>query len=251
MNGNLHDRENIKAKIDHSLRVSAEAGCIADALGLDPEYRHVAHVAALYHDIGRFPQYARYKTYNDRISTNHARLGVQTLKQARILSELPRSQRFLVLGAIALHNRKFIPNSLSRPIDLQVRILRDADKLDIMNFMLQRLSSNTPHNEVLALGLNPHPERYTQSILDQVRARQPVHYEDLVYINDFKLVFCSWSYDLNFSFSHRLMLERRYVDRIFELLPETPLFSELAATLTAMLAKKASRNQIINGVGVF
>ena len=50
----------------------------------------VAEAIALFHDVGRFPQYARYKTFRDSISTNHAALGASVLFEQERSGSLPR-----------------------------------------------------------------------------------------------------------------------------------------------------------------
>ena len=43
----------------------------------------IAEAVALLHDVGRFEQYKRYGTFNDRKSVNHAALGVEIMKKNR------------------------------------------------------------------------------------------------------------------------------------------------------------------------
>ena len=77
--GNEQDQRNIILKEEHTMRVCAHALRIAAGIGLDATATALAETMALFHDVGRFPQYVRYRTFEDSRSTNHAVLGAKTL----------------------------------------------------------------------------------------------------------------------------------------------------------------------------
>ncbi len=51
------------------------------SLSLSPRVTFLVHLAALYHDLGRFDQFARCKTFLDVRSLNHARLSIVVLRR--------------------------------------------------------------------------------------------------------------------------------------------------------------------------
>jgi len=238
--GDAFDVANVQLKIDHTLRVLEFARRITPALHLSPRLEELAHLAALFHDVGRFPQYARYRTFHDQISVNHAYQGVLSLKQHHVLAALPGSDRKLVLGAVALHNRRFLPQKLPEELQCLTRIVRDADKLDIFAVMLTHFNPGTPHNKVVNLELKPHPDRYTPAILAQVLDREMVNYQEMVWVNDFKLLLSSWVYDLNYRVSRGIFQERGYLEELLGYLPRNPEFSRLGRQLREDLAKGGS-----------
>jgi hypothetical protein len=187
----------------------------------------LAHLAALLHDVGRFPQYARYRTFHDQMSVNHAYQGVLTLKQHQVLKDLPDSAGKLVLGAVALHNRRVLPQGLPPDLRCITQVVRDADKLDIFGVMLAHFKPTEPHNKVVNLELKPHRDNYTPAILARVYSREMVNYQDMVWVNDFKLLLCSWIYDLNYRVSRGIVKERGYLEKLLGYLPSTPEFSRL------------------------
>jgi hypothetical protein len=77
---------NIKLKEEHSKRVCKEMLYLADELGLPDEQRRIAEATALFHDIGRFEQFARYRTYNDPRSVNHCLLGGWTRGERKTIN---------------------------------------------------------------------------------------------------------------------------------------------------------------------
>jgi len=236
LQGSDFDVGNVQIKIDHSRRVLGLAQRLTQGLELPPDLTALAHLAALFHDVGRFPQYARYQTFHDQKSVNHAVQGVLTLKAHRVLAGLPQPARKLVLVAVALHNRRALPPHLEPVARLLTGIVRDADKLDIFAVMLAHFHPQAPPNKVVNLGLKMHPRNYTPAILRAVQRRQLVNYQDMVWINDFKLLLCSWLYDLNFPQSRQIVRERGYVDQLSGYLPPDEAFRQLRQQLAQDLA---------------
>ncbi len=61
---------------------------LGQQLDLQPSDLYLAEVMALFHDIGRFEQYACYHTFADRHSVNHTELGVEVLQRENLLDLL-------------------------------------------------------------------------------------------------------------------------------------------------------------------
>ncbi len=75
----LKEQENIALKEEHTFLVCKTIRSLAERLSLGPGKVLIAETIGLFHDIGRFPQYARYKTFRDGISVNHGKLGAEIL----------------------------------------------------------------------------------------------------------------------------------------------------------------------------
>jgi hypothetical protein len=217
--GTNEDVANIDLKKDHSLRVLQEASMLTASLQVDSPLVDIVHIAALLHDVGRFPQYREFKTYNDRKSVNHARLGVTVMRGADILDRLLPEHRRLVLGTVFLHNRTILPARLSFAQSLIVRIIQDADKLDIIPTVMATLDPAAPAKRVVSLGLSLDPDHYSEAIYKKIARRQPVDVSEMVWLNDFKLMLLGWLPTLNFPASRKAVLERRYPERLMALLP--------------------------------
>lgn len=227
---------NIILKLDHCLRVFQEAQAIVQGERMAADAARTALWAALFHDIGRFPQYARFATFDDRKSTNHARLGVRVLKQEGLLRELALPRQKAVLTAVILHNRRFLPPGLPKHMAVPAKVVRDADKLDILTVMLAHLRPGAPENNVVTLGLQNDPAAYTPAIIDQIMAGQLADYADMVWFNDFRLLLCSWIYDLYFATSRRTLQARGFVEELLAELPNTANIRRAAAKIRGDLA---------------
>jgi hypothetical protein len=221
------DQENIDLKVDHSLRVFAEATGITEHEAFEPDVARLVRLCALFHDVGRFRQYDTFKTYCDPLSVDHGDLGREVLESEDILDQLTEKDREIVLEAVRLHNKKELPGDLGEPLGRITRAVRDADKLDIVPVVLAKVAPGAPDNPVIRLGLDPDPDKFTPSVFDQVAAREMVEYTAMRFVNDFKLLLVSWSYGLTYGWTRKQVLERGYLDRLFGLLPQNDDFIRL------------------------
>ncbi len=212
---------NIELKKAHTLRVVAEAQNIIADLGLEPDEARPVEMAALFHDIGRFPQFARYGTFQDRMSVNHGLLGYKELRKNQLLPKLSRADTKRILLTVLMHNRAQMVPGLPPGLDRMLRIVRDADKLDVIAVLLKHFDLEQPSNASLTLGLPDNPATISPAALAQVRSGQMVRYEQMRCLNDFKLLLLSWVYDLNFRHTRKEFLERGYVRQLIGTLPES------------------------------
>ncbi len=213
------DRRNIGLKEEHTHRVCENARRIAEKLSLGKADEALAGIIALFHDLGRFPQYDRYRTFRDSESVNHAALGASVLAERNVLSDLPKEDQDLIVRAVALHNVFRLPDGLEKRLDMHVRIVRDADKLDIWRIFAGILALPEPERPSAAgLGL-PETPGYSAAVLERLRGREMVRLTDLRNLNDFKLLQLAWIYDLNFAPSFRLAAERDIVGGLASTLP--------------------------------
>ncbi len=217
----IEDQKNIYLKEQHTFNVCQNIIEIAKGLSLSNDKTMLAEAVALFHDIGRFPQYAKYKTFRDSISINHGLLGTQTLLEEKILQNLSDNERELIIQAVKFHNAFSIPKTEKKDIVFFIKLIRDADKLDIWRvFMEYYKCPDESRASAVSLGL-PDIREYSKDILSCLYKKQIVSLSKIKTLNDFKLLQLSWIYDLNFKPTFRLLLEKDYIDRITANLPQT------------------------------
>ena len=220
-------QEIIDFKRRHSLEVLEETKSITSGLFLSARVTFLAHLSALYHDLGRFDQFARCKTFLDVRSLNHARLSIVVLRREGMLRELTPKERAMVHSVIILHNKRTLPQALNSELARLASILRDADKLANMPAVLGHFEQGSPTDTLLPLNLDLDPEAYTPEILASVESGEVVDYGELRWINDLKLAALGWANDLNFPYTCHEFLKRGYVDKLVEYLPQRSEFLEL------------------------
>lgn len=128
------ENENIDRKIYHSLRVMEISKKIATNMGLVNEQIELATLIGLLHDIGRFEQFKIYQTYSDLESIDHGDLGADILKQNNFIRNFIKESKYdeIILKSVQNHNKYKIADDLNKEEKLFCKIVRDADKIDIL-----------------------------------------------------------------------------------------------------------------------
>lgn len=128
------ENENIERKIYHSLRVMEISKKIATNMGLENEKIELATLISLLHDIGRFEQFKIYQTYSDLESIDHGDLGADILKQNNFIRNFIKEAKYdeIILKSVQNHNKYKIADDLNKEEKLFCKIVRDADKIDIL-----------------------------------------------------------------------------------------------------------------------
>ena len=103
---------NVKLKEDHTQRTCEEIRYLAKELDLSGNQTRIAEVIALFHDIGRFEQFVRYRTYVDSRSVNHCLLGLEILRQTKVLDGVAYPERQLIEKAVEYHGSRELPKDL-------------------------------------------------------------------------------------------------------------------------------------------
>jgi hypothetical protein len=228
---NKEDQKNIFLKEKHTFEVCKNMMQISGELRLSNKDLMLSEVIALFHDIGRFPQYAKYKTFRDRKSINHGFLGAQTLIEKNILQDLSDKEQELIIKAVRFHNAFSIPKVEGEDTIFFIKLIKDADKLDIWRVFLEYYDA--PEEErasAVGLGLQD-ITGYSEEILLGILRGQMVSLSQLKSLNDFKLMQLSWIYDLHYKPSFRLLTERAYIDKIICHLPEDEGIQKASAVL--------------------
>ncbi len=225
------DQKNIRLKERHTHEVCRNIVLIARGSSLADGKLMLAELIGLFHDVGRFPQYEKYKTFRDSISENHAALGASILSEKGILERLSEEERDLVLSSVKFHNALAMPDLANDEARLFLKLIRDADKLDIWRVFVEYYESEE-EDRASAVGLGlPDDPGYSGDALSYIFKEQVAPLSCLRNLNDFKLTQLSWVFDLNFRETFRLLQERGYVDRILETMPRTDEIARVSSAL--------------------
>ncbi|RJQ51051.1 MAG: HD family phosphohydrolase [Nitrospiraceae bacterium] len=217
---NEEDRKNIILKVVHTHNVCGNIVRIAKASTLSDNQIKVAETVALFHDVGRFSQYAEYKTFRDADSVNHGLLGSKILAEKNVLRDLPENERQLIIEAVKFHNAFAIPN-VPDDVLLFLKLIRDADKVDIYRVFIEYYESPAKDRaSATAFGV-PDSPGYSGVMLSCIMNRKVASYSDIRTENDFRLMKLSWLFDMHFRESIRLLHEKDYISKIADKLPRT------------------------------
>jgi hypothetical protein len=230
--------KNIDLKIEHTHKVCAAMSLLAEGEGLSEVESRTASAVALLHDVGRFPQYRRWRTFLDSASDNHARLAIDVIQDENVLSGIDPSEGLLIKEAIRFHNLLAPPDKIHSPTRQYINLIRDADKLDIWRVFVELLAQPLEERASAAtLGLPELPEMVSEQCILALNSGSIVPLETIACLNDFKLLQISWIYDLTYDTSRRILLERGYIQSLADTLPQrsdvNKAVSRALATLSA------------------
>ncbi|MBW2603662.1 MAG: HD domain-containing protein [Deltaproteobacteria bacterium] len=218
---NPTNNSTIRLKEKHTESVCENMILLGKNLGLSDEEMVLTETMALFHDIGRFKQYAVYGTFKDVDSENHALLGLRELTAHNVLDICAKDERKWITKAIANHNAVTIPKNENGKSLFYIRLLRDADKLDIWRVFIDYYKTRDEQpNPVVEIGLSDDPS-FSPQVLSAFSEERFVRFQDLRTLNDFKLLLLSWVFDLNFTFSIQMVKDRGYIEKIGAILPNS------------------------------
>ncbi|MDR2604871.1 MAG: HD domain-containing protein [Desulfovibrio sp.] len=223
----------LQLKVDHTFRVCSHAAVLTaeeNALRA-PAVGRALSLAALYHDVGRFEQLKRWNTFSDAQSCNHGLLGASILKKKEFLDGENREVRHRTIAAVAMHNRFALPAALRGDLLLIVAAVRDADKVDILRIMASQLGPDSAADNTMLLHLKDTPGVCSPAILTALREKRMARYMDMRTFDDFRLLLCTWLFELRFAASLRAIRENGCFNSILDGFTGAPDVKAEAAAL--------------------
>jgi putative nucleotidyltransferase with HDIG domain len=203
----------MKLKLRHSFRVEKYCIIIAESLGLSHNEIEIAALIGLFHDIGRFEQVEKYSSLVDYKTFDHAHVGVEILKQNRILNKYLNDENEikLVLDAIENHNKYSIDERINERGLIFAKIIRDADKIDILDlgryediskiYNIEGIKNSMITKEILK-------DFYKEKIIDVKKIRNGA--DKLVYS-------LGYIFDINYKESFKILKEKNIIDNLLKI----------------------------------
>lgn len=234
---------NIKLKEHHTDRVCGEMKYLCRHLNLTEDQSVLAETIGLFHDVGRFSQFVKYRTYLDSKSENHCLLALKILQAEKILDVLTDDEQRIILKAIEFHGAMTLPDDLDEDVFLYARLIRDADKLDIYGVILKsyRDYKNDPGGFVLDVPF-PDVPYCSDFMIDSVMNGRLIDYRKLETINDVKLLQIGWVYNIYFAQSLVRLQDKGCLKELFEILPDSDKIEQLKQKITAYVKDRIENN---------
>lgn len=240
--GGIHSQDseteaNIDLKIAHTNRVRENIANIARSLGMNEGDQNLAQAIATLHDVGRFEQLRDFGSFNDRRTLDHALFGLRVINRSKVLCRLPERDRNLIRRSIWNHNKYRIPESEKAESVLFSKMIKDADKLDILGIVTEHLENRDHHpNKALDLGMADEL-RLTQDPVSDILQGTMVKIEGLRTLGDLRLLYLSWIFDINFPITMASIIEKGYLERLLSGISTQPEVMSVRDSLQAFLEK--------------
>jgi len=207
-NYDLTERK-IKMKQTHSIRVMNVMKKLAEGIGLNQEDIELAKLIGLLHDIGRFDQYTKYKTYKDHLSIDHADLGAEILFSQNQIKEYTEDEKDyeVIKKAIVNHNKyELNTNELTEKEELFCKLIKDADKIDIMYEGIEIFWKNKEEE----LEKQEICDEVYKSFLNKKLIKNEMKKSEL----DKMVGMISFIYDFNFKQSYKYIQKKNFIEKM-------------------------------------
>lgn len=196
--------KNILMKFHHSYRVMEYSKSIGKFLELNEHDMWLCEIIGLFHDISRFEQWTKYKTFWDKESVDHGDLSCEIIEREKILDDIDSVDKNIILTAIKYHNKYDIKDVKDERTILFCKIIRDADKIDIL---LEQV------NEVDEM-----QKELSEQLLEVLYEKRMCPNEYVVTSVDNVLRHIGFIFDLNFSHSIKILKEKKWFENKFNIL---------------------------------
>lgn len=202
--------EDIKRKIGHSIRVMEISKQIATKLGVSTQEIELSELIGLLHDIGRFKQYTEFETFEDMQSFDHGDYGVEVLnKDIRKYIEEEQYDE-IIKKAVKNHNKLKIEKGLTQEELLFSKIIRDADKLDIMYESVELFYKGNEEEVNKSILTHKIYEDFKENKI--IKREKNTSYDK---VNDIASVI-AFIYDINFKQTYEIIKEQDYINKILD-----------------------------------
>lgn len=215
----------IRRKYDHSKRVSTISKKIAENLSWPLEDVKLATQIGLLHDIGRFDEWTTYKCFNKYM--DHGSYGAYLLNKEEnaLRFNIKESEKQKLLDAIYYHNKLKLPASLKD--NKFCKLIRDADKLDIIYQLSQREIVMENNTNVISKEVFKEFNKGTTITNKYVKT-----YADKV------LSILALVYDINYAYTFKLLKDFNYINKIYDSLENKEFYKDYFDKINKYIEKR-------------
>jgi len=203
----------------HSMRVAANSALLGKFVLQTDEERYIAEIVALFHDYGKAVLIVQGTESPINIQHNHAALSAKLVQQMEFYSKLPADVQLIIHKSIESHNKLKLPKLDNEQQTLYAKLLRDADKLDILEASYRFFKEKNGLQPLITLDLINQVD-VSEKIIKSIMSGKTAAVEDMKSMNDYRLLLLSMAFDLNFKYTFRVLAEKQLAQKIYETLPK-------------------------------
>lgn len=206
----------ISYKYYHSYRVMDNMVVLAKNMNFSYEDINLAKCIGLLHDIGRFEQFAKQQNFDDNLF-DHGDYGAKIIEETNILSafNIKETDYKVVYQAIKNHNKYEIDNSLNKRERLFSKMIRDADKLDILYAL---------NNSEIKSVIFEDDSVIRDKVKEAFFKNKAIKTDEYFTTNENIVTIFAFAYDINFNLSLDIIKHKNYYQRIYERLKDKKKF---------------------------
>lgn len=226
--------EKINLKIKHSKRVQKIARNLAISLKLEKEEQNLSELIGLLHDIGRFEQIKIYDSFVDSKTIDHADLGVKILFEDGIIRNFIEDKQYdrIIYKAIKNHNKYSIEEGLYDIELLQSKIIKDADKIDILDIVTKRDLKHYYKKRDIG------DQEMSDIIYENIKEHKLINNNDKKTDIDKWISTISLIFDVNFKESLKIIKNNNVINKMIDRVEYTNIDTELKIEDIKKIANK-------------
>ncbi len=204
--------DKIKYKYLHSYRVVDYINRIAKFENLDEHDLYLAQVIAMFHDIARYEQAVKYDTFYDVMRFDHGDRGAEIMQENDWIDTFVDNEedKKIVLKAIKNHNKFLIEDGLTQKELYFAKMIRDADKLDIM--IMQYIKPQDERTEI------------REDLIESFREHKQYKRTKETVIMNYSTKLCmmlAFIFDFNFKETFKIAIDEKIIQVKLDVLDKT------------------------------
>ena len=208
------DDKSFNYKVVHTYRVSENSKYIAKQLNLSKEEILLAELIGLLHDIGRFEELKIRNEFNNT-KFNHAIYGSKILFEDEMINDFLEDDKYyeIIKKAIENHNKFMIEEGLDEKTLLFCKIIRDADKLDVLRAINEeKIESVFPN--IINSKEDIENSLLSNKVYSAVLNKRNVKIIDRKTPLDYIVCNLSFIFDLNFNITYKTVIDKNYINNL-------------------------------------
>ena len=199
------NENNLLRKAIHSFDVAKNCFSIACNKNLNTKERNLCYLIGLFHDIGRFEQWIKYKTYDDNKSIDHGELSYEILNKLECekLFNITKTESNILKESIRYHTKPYLGKN-NKIIKFN-EILKDGDAFANVVTTANGMQQMTVNNDGVS-----------EEILNSFNNRKFLKVFSPKTKLDRCLMLTACCYYIKDKFIRKIILESNYIQIIFD-----------------------------------
>ena len=206
----------VEHKIKHTYNVVNNAKYISESLNLSDEDIYLSMIIALLHDIGRFEQAIKMKTFREDITNyDHATLGVKLLFEENEIRNYIETNAYdeIIKKAIGNHSKYILPeDDMNEKELLHAKIIRDADKID--SYRAKTVDDITTMANISISDIEN--SKITDTVYNDFMCEKTILSKDRKTGIDIWVSYIAMVFGLYFDCSLKVIYENDYINKLFD-----------------------------------
>ena len=227
----------LELKRAHTKRVVTLAEDIASSLRLSGDDATIAFVVGYLHDVGRFPQLRKHGSFNDTLTENHSMMCIDALHEEGVDKWFAPPDFEIIKASILNHNVRKLPAIDDERVLTHAKIIRDADKLDILYFITQNRGK-----DFFFMEQAQEPHDFSEELIAKVLAHESLSYSLLKSRCDRVLFDIGLIYDVNFAWSFDIIKQNSYTEKLLSFyIGQHPAISDIIKSTNTYIDERCTK----------